>query len=456
LQTESLTHLISEVEATHLKHHPLKKLLTFCFLFFSLTLKSQSLYFPPVIGNNWDTVSPVSLGWCPDKIDTLIDYLGNTGTKAFILLQDGKIAIEHYFGTFTVDSAWYWASAGKSLTSFTVGIAQQEGFLNINDTSSKYMGAGWTICPQAKEDLITVRNQLTMTTGLNDLVPDNTCTLDSCLEYLADAGTRWAYHNAPYTLLDSVIETATGQTLNSYVIQKVCIPTGMTGAYIHTGYDNVFFSKPRSMARYGLLILNHGNWNGNQIMTDTNYFNAMVNTSQALNPSYGYLWWLNGKSSFMVPQVQISFPGELFPSAPADAVCALGKNGQLINVVPSRNLVFIRMGDNPGGLGPVSLTYNDSVWMKLNDVFCNANSIVENDQLQQLNIYPNPATDLFTVDFTEKNYDLTIVDAMGRVVYEQKNISGRNEISSVNFSEGVYFVRVKTDKRVLSEKIIIQ
>ncbi|MBM3430824.1 MAG: serine hydrolase, partial [Bacteroidetes bacterium] len=93
------------------------------------------------------------------------------------------------------------------------------------------------------------------------------------------AGTRWAYHNGPYTLLGNVIENATGQTLNSYTTQKLKIPTGMTGTFYQVGYNNVFFSNARSMARFGSLILNKGNWNGNQIMTDTAYFNDMVNYS---------------------------------------------------------------------------------------------------------------------------------------------------------------------------------
>ena len=72
---------------------------------------AQQLYFPPLIGNTWDTVTPASLGWCTNYIDTLNDYLQSTNTKAFIILKDGKIAHEKYFGTFTVDSLWYWASA---------------------------------------------------------------------------------------------------------------------------------------------------------------------------------------------------------------------------------------------------------------------------------------------------------------------------------------------------------
>src|SRR5688572_24365821 len=113
----------------------IQKSLTSLLLCFSLNAGSQPLYFPPVTGTTWDTISPASLGWCQDKIDTLLDYLGNRNTKAFILLKDGKIAVEQYYGTFTVDSLWYWASAGKSLTAFTVGIAQQEGHLSIQDTS---------------------------------------------------------------------------------------------------------------------------------------------------------------------------------------------------------------------------------------------------------------------------------------------------------------------------------
>jgi CubicO group peptidase (beta-lactamase class C family) len=426
------------------------------FSLFIVSAKAQTLYFPPATGNTWDTISPASLGWCQDKIDTLIDYLGNRNTKAFIILKDGKIVVEHYFGTFTADSGWYWASAGKSLTSFTVGLAQQDGFLSINDTSSQYLGAGWTACPSAKENLITIRNQLTMTSGLDDGVPDSDCTLDTCLQYLADAGSRWAYHNAPYTLLDSVIFYSTGQTLNSYVAQKVLIPTGMTGLYFQSGYNNVFYSKPRSMARYGLLILNKGNWNGNQIMTDTTYFNQMVNTSQALNLSYGYLWWLNGKASFMLPSLQIVFPGPLNPSAPNDMFAAMGKNGQLLNIVPGMNLVFVRMGDSPGGAGAVSPSFNDTIWQKLNDVFCSSTSVSTTTETKQLNIFPNPAQQSFTLELPGQHYDVIISDVKGRKMFEQKNNFSKIKINCTDFPKGIYFLQAGNGKNIYNRKLIIE
>jgi CubicO group peptidase (beta-lactamase class C family) len=345
-----------------------------CFIFlvgllFSLNFAGQSLYFPPTVGSTWQTITPASLGWCEEEIPALIDFLADSNSKAFIVLKDGKIVIEQYFGTFTQDSLWYWASAGKSLTAFMVGLAQQDGSLSINDPSSMYLGTGWTSCTPTQEAQITVLNQLTMTSGLNDAGnPD--CTLPSCLQYLADPGTRWAYHNAPYTLLDGVIANATGSTLNQFYINRLRNPTGMNGVFLPLDYNNVLFTNARSMARFGLLVLNKGTWNTTPIMTDTTYFNAMVNTSQGLNQSYGYLWWLNGKASYMLPGFQIVLPGSLHAAAPDDMFSAMGKNGQIINIVPSQNLVMIRMGNVPDG-SFIPNFFNNDVWELFNQVMCN-------------------------------------------------------------------------------------
>jgi CubicO group peptidase (beta-lactamase class C family) len=274
----------------------MKSLLPAFLLFFSFGKTSaQSLYFPPLTGNAWETLSPDSLGYCEEKIQDLYDLLETNNTKAFLLLKDGRIVLEKYFGTFTQDSVWYWASAGKSMTACLVGIAQQENLLDINDRTSDYLGTGWTACPPDKEDLITVRHQLSMTSGLDDGVPDIYCTLDTCLIYKADAGTRWTYHNAPYTLLDKVLETASGQNFNVFFNQKITQKTGITGLWVKLDYNNVLWSKARSMARFGILVQNGGTWNTTPVLTDPAYFQQMVNTSQDLNKSYGYLWWLNGK-----------------------------------------------------------------------------------------------------------------------------------------------------------------
>ena len=401
-----------------------------CCALLAINAKAQSIYFPPLTGNTWDTIAPQNLGYCQPKIDSLYSFLEQNNSKAFILLKDGKIVLEKYFGTHTPTSLWQWASAGKTITSFMTGIAQQEGYLSITDTTASYLGLGWTNCTPQQEEKITIWNQLTMTSGLNDGVQDPFCTIDTCLEYLADAGSRWAYHNAPYTLLDGVIENATGLTLNNYTTQKLKIPTGITGTFYSVGYNNVFVSNARSMARFGSLILNKGNWNGNQIMTDTTYFNDMINTSQNLNKSYGYLWWLNGKQSYMVPTLQTVFPGYVCPNAPSDLIAAIGAGGQFLNVVPSQNLVWLRMGDEPT-TSLVPFLLNDQIWEYVNDLECNT-GIEEDIAFEQLEVFPNPILDeLILSKISKEMGNFLLIDPYGRIL---QTILPEAETLNINFS----------------------
>ena len=327
---------------------------------------SVALYFPPTTSTEWETASPTDLGWNLIEFNSLSTYLQSKNTKAFIILKNGKIVTERYFGTFTRDSMWYWASAGKTVTCLLIGIAQQEGKLNIQLPTSQYLGNGWTSAPQNKEQLITIKNQLSMTTGLDDEVMDADCTLPACLQYKADAGTRWAYHNAAYTLLDKVLENATGSTFNQYYQNKLRDPIGMNGLWIKSvNSNNVLYTNARSMARFGLLLLNKGKWNNTAILDDQSYFNSMVTTSQNLNLSYGYLTWLNGKSSSMVPGFQTVFPVQLIPNAPSDLYAALGKNDQKVYVVPSQNLVIIRMGNAAGTPQFAVSGFDNELWGKL-------------------------------------------------------------------------------------------
>ena len=376
-----------------------------------------------------------------------------------MVLKDGKIVLEKYFDAFTVDSLWYWASAGKTLTGFTVGIAQQEGYLNLSDTTSDYLGTGWTVCPPAKEEKITIWHQLTMTSGLDDGVPDHYCTLDTCLQYLADAGTRWAYHNGPYTLLDGVIQAATGQNLNTYFAAKVRNPIGMNGLFFPTGYNNVYYSNTRSFARFGLLMLNKGNWDGNQIMTDTNYFNQMVNTSQPLNPSYGYLTWLNGKSSFMAPGLQFNFPGSINPNAPADMYAALGKNGQMISIVPSSKMVVVRIGDSPSA-GSVPFLMNDTIWQKLSDLTCSPTALESISDAIELQIVPNPTMGNVVLRNPSglKINAIALMSIEGKQIFSKRINQSQDDIALEfgTVTKGIYFLRIETEQGATIRKLLIE
>jgi len=409
-------------------------------------------YFPPLIGNIWETTLPASLGWCDDKITELNTYLENTQSKGFLVLKDGKIVIEKYFGTFTKDSLWYWASAGKTVTSFLVGKANEEGLININNKTSTYLGTSWSSLPLVKENLITVRHQLTMTTGLDDGVANRDCTLPACLQYKADAGTRWAYHNGPYTLLDKVIENATGVSFNAYYTAKLKNTIGMNGFFLQTGDNNVLYTNARSMARFGLVILNNGTWNGTNIMNNSAYFNQMVSTSQNLNLSYGYLWWLNGKASFMAPTLQTVFQGSLLPDAPADMFSALGKNGQLINVVPSSKLVVIRIGNNSDN-SSVPFLYNNEIMKRVLALPC-LPTATETAFAASIKVFPNPTKEWITVQGLQASaFRISVFNTAGQILH---STTTDTRIDIKDWKTGIYYVRIRQGKQILNKKIVIE
>lgn len=385
----------------------MKKTFIYLSMFLLPILINAGIYFPPINGSEWEKVSLKELNWDSTKITDLYTYLESVNSKGFMVIKDGKIIIEKYFDSFTQDSTWYWASAGKTLTAFLIGRAKENGKLNIYDKSSKYLGTGWTACTQEQEDKITIWNQLTMTSGLNDKVDDNHCTNPECLEYLAEPGTRWAYHNAVYTLLETVIEKATNTKINLYTYSQLKSKIGMSGIWTMLDYDNIFISNMRSMARFGLLISNHCIWETDTLLKDNDYYNQMLNTSQELNKSYGYLWWLNGKESFMLPVVQHLFSGAIAPQAPADMYSALGKNGQLISIAPSLGIVLIRIGEAPDVSGSeVSNQLLDNIWSKLNPIIRRGQSSVT--EIIDKSIYPNPAVDGIRVsdEFLGNNYSI--------------------------------------------------
>lgn len=330
----------------------------------------ETMYFPPNDGSNtWETKSITSLGWNQSQVQPLLDFVESKNTKSFIILVNGRIVLENYFNGHSASTPWYWASAGKTLTSTVTGIAQDENLININNKVSNYLGTGWTSAPLAKENLITCKNLLAMNSGLDDSLGDDVSPAN--LQYVADAGNRWAYHNV-YVKLQDVIAQASGQTWTNYFNTKLRDKLGMTGgAWVNSGDGlSVYWSTTRNMARFGLMSLNRGKWNGTTIVSES-FFNQASTTSQNINEAYGYLWWLNGKSTYHLPTTQFEFNGTLIPNAPSDMFAALGKNDQKIYVIPSMKMVVIRMGEVANPTNPTfGLSgFDNELWQKINALY---------------------------------------------------------------------------------------
>lgn len=327
---------------------------------------SESMYFPPITSSEWETKTMESLEWNQNEVPTLLDYLEEKNTKGFIILVNGRIVMENYFNDHNANLPWYWASAGKTLTTATIGIAQEEGILNINNKVSDYLGTGWTVAPLNKENLITNKHLLTMTSGLDDTLGDDVSPEN--LQFVADAGSRWAYHNV-YVKLQDVVAQASNQSWSTYFNSRLRDRIGMSGNWVQNGGLSVYWSNTRSMARFGLLMLNKGKWETELIVPES-YLSNAFSTSQNINKAYGYLWWLNGKESYKLPQTQFQFTGSLISNGPEDMICALGKNDQKIYIIPSKKMVIIRLGNvaNPENPTFGLSGFDDELWTKINAV----------------------------------------------------------------------------------------
>lgn len=423
--------------------------LLFAFLCYFWSTTAQDLYFPPSnAAGNWAESDDVCNA---NQLTDLAAFLDEKNTKAFMILKGGKLVTEMYFDDFAQDSIWYWASAGKSLVSVMIGKAQQEGDLSIEEATADYLGQGWTTCSPSDENKITIKHQISMSTGLDETVSFD-CTDAACLECVTTPGTRWFYHNAPYTLTQSVLEAATGQTPTAYFNSRFGNVIGGLGAFIKINYDHVFFSTARTMARVGLLVLAQGNWDDTQIYEQDAYFDQMIQSSQNKNLAYGYLWWLNGTENYQLPGSTITFNGSLIPSAPDDLFAAMGKNDQRLYIVPSQDLVVVRMGDSADGINFALSAFDVQLWERIAALDCLSTEDLAINQ-SDLTLFPNPTTGQIHISGNDAfSVECEILDIHARVA--ARFSKPHFDISHLN--PGIYFLKLMgVDKKKKWNRLVL-
>jgi CubicO group peptidase (beta-lactamase class C family) len=386
-------------------------------------LSAQELYFPNSIKHEWETVSAQEGGWSEKGLDMLSKYLEESDSKAFILLQNGKIVAEHYYQDFGKDSIYYWASAGKTLTAFLTGIAIEKGYMDLEDPVSDYLGEGWSACEPEDEAKRKLIHHLTMTSGHDD-TGEFGCTKPECLLCIAEPGNRWAYHQGAYTLITYMLENnGMYSNINMMLNSEIGQTTGITAAYIKLGDNRIVFSTPRDFAAFGLLMLGQGDWDGQTILADKNYIADMTRPSQSLNESYGYLTWVNRGESYMLPQSQLVFPSRIAPALPLGTYAGIGANGQIVCVIPEWNTVFVRMGEMSGsGFAPVNFFAEIGELLAAARVNTSVSNNPENTQpFKIINGWAE----------TEDGVRLQLIDVCGRVTQEGMRIELQRGINFI-------------------------
>jgi len=300
---------------------------------------SSGLYFPPVKGI-WETVSLDEAGWNVAKLNTAMNYAGEQNSSGVVILFRGRILAEQYWKLKSAEderSLYKYmlvettsdgrtiedvASVQKSVISFLAAIAREQRKLDIDSTVASYIGDGWSNASPKQESSITVRYLMSMTSGLNE-----------SLNYMHPAGTVWEYNTSAYGMMVPVLTNVTNMDINQLTFKWLTSPVGMfesrweSRRWVqnhHAANTIGFATSARDLARFGLLILSEGKWNGHALLNNSKYLIEALQPSQNLKQSYGLLWWLIG---------------------PDNAVAALGKLSRIVFIVPNKNIVIVRLGD---------------------------------------------------------------------------------------------------------------
>lgn len=313
---------------------------------------------PAGMQDGWYTAAPATEGLDPKLICAIASKLEESlyaKPNGVVIVRHGVLVYEHYFAGYNAGDMHDLYSASKSIVALLVGIAFDRGLLtHINAPVLSFFPEDAYLRTPAK-DLITIRNLLTMTSGLNwpelSLPYQNSANVFRRMIFAVDPyrfvlaqppkvapGMIWNYNSGGVELLQGILTRVTHQPLNKFAQKALFDPLGFRNwvwRYMLNGAVGASFGlhlRPRDLAKIGQLVLNQGAWHGHQIVS-AKWIQEMTSPSYSLfdswvldATSYGYLWYC-GQSR--VASREINW------------VAAQGYGGQLLYVVPSEDLVVV-------------------------------------------------------------------------------------------------------------------
>jgi len=297
---------------------------------------------------SWRRSSPASQGMNARLLQRGIDRLAsNQSLLSVLIVRHDRLVEERYFHGGAPDHANNVHSASKSMLQALVAIAVRLGDIHsLDDRVAAYLPQYFASAP-ASERAITIRDLLSMSSGLHWVEDDTEYSVQDTSNWLAailgqkmrDApGTRFDYSTGDFHVLSAVLQSATGMTTCSFAERYLFGPLGMSpqhwGVDPTTGVDMGgcdLYMTPRDMARFGLLYLHGGIQNGQRVVPSTAIRAAsrsVWNVGGGFHYSQG--WWVRRISG-----IKMFF--------------AWGYGGQFIYVIPSLDVVFVTSEDTSDG-----------------------------------------------------------------------------------------------------------
>jgi len=335
---------------------------------------SAQTYFPPA--GDWQHKSPAELGFDEAKLKEAVGYAQEHGSKwdferdqvrTFgavlgllpsrraetngIILRHGYIAAT--FGDTTAPDPVY--SVAKSFLSVVCSFAVQQGLIkDINDPVAKYIHDGGYDSPHNAK--ITWKNHLQQESEWEGSLWGKNADFVGVEQFgngqrkpreIHDPGTFYEYNDVRINRFSLSMLRLFGTGLPDVLKDKVMDPIGASRQWTWHGYKNSkveingreiesvsggtrwgggLWISSEDLARFGLLVLNHGKWRDRQIISSKWLADSVV--PSAHGPDYGYLWWLNTQQ-------------KQWPSGPRTSFAALGNGSNTVWIDPDHDIVFI-------------------------------------------------------------------------------------------------------------------
>ena len=298
----------------------------------------------------WLASTPEEQGMDLTRLEQMMAYIDEHDVEfdSVIVVRYGYIVLEEYFNGYDQHAKHHIQCVTKGFTSALIGIALDKGFIESVDQKMVDLFPDHTIANMdARKQRITLEHLLTMYDGLDWHEHDYPYTdkrntlgqmwvSKDAVQYVLDRpmsrdpGTEFFHNSGASILLGGIIEQATGQDVYSFARKYLLDPIGIgdvrwdrtTGNHHHT--DGGLHMTPRDMARFGYLYLNHGTWDGQEIVS-SEWVNRSTSTyyQGGGRIGFGYHW--------------LTFPG-------TGIYAAAGHYDQWIYVIPEADMVVVFTG----------------------------------------------------------------------------------------------------------------
>jgi CubicO group peptidase (beta-lactamase class C family) len=323
----------------------------------------EKVDYTPLAADGWEVSTPAEQGLDPTLVAELyLDAADLERLYGLLVVKNGYLVAEKYFNEGSVEQKARIQSATKSVTSALVGIALDRGCLS--SVEQKMLDSFPEVAGQItdpRKEQITIREMLQMRAGYpweethpalwEGLISGRYPRLVEEFPLTADPGTEFQYSNLTSNWLGIIVDRACGMHLKSYAEEYLFSPIGVEAGEWGTDWDGHnngcgdLHLTARDMAKFGLLYLNDGEWEGNQILPAdwvhdslrTYSEDAWDNIGRFRDIGYGYQWW-----SARAGDQHVNF--------------AWGHGGQLIVLVDELDMVVVTTAD------PFWLEHNDESW----------------------------------------------------------------------------------------------